>query len=211
MSGKSDAELKDIVQDKDGYLPEAREAATLELGKRSNEETTDDIEVLSMQQFAGESSTEASPEMEVAKERLFQVNWEAPNMVLIIGFGLYVLLGFSLYENLNENTVYTVNGRVIFHQVFIVLVCFGWALMIDGILKGKVWSRATYASLFVFLVTWKLAKYVLIPSFSIELLELFRLIVEIILVALLFVQPASSWFVPNKKKKVETVDLLDDL
>ncbi|MCR9172256.1 MAG: hypothetical protein NXI10_07175 [bacterium] len=200
---KTDAELRSMIKDVDRYEEEARQVAeSILLERKIDIILEDDVE---------QPPTNERPYDEV-RERLFYVNWQAPTIVILIGFGLYFLLGLSFYFNMRDEVVTTLNGRIISRLVAILIIYFAFALVIDGILKGKVWARATYAGLLGLGIVWKAAivimsSYLLFPS----RLDLVFLTIEIVLVVLLFLQPANSWFEKKAKKRPKSEEILDDL
>ncbi|MDB3906197.1 hypothetical protein N9355_01850 [Crocinitomicaceae bacterium] len=113
---------------------------------------------------------------------------------------------------MSEEVVVKVNGRVIFRYVVVLIIYFAFAVLIDGIIKGKVWARATYMGLAGLGIFWKFMVFILNPFIIFPpLLDITLILIEVALIVLLFVQPASQWFVKKKKKKIARQDILDDL
>jgi len=193
MSQKTDAELKAVLEDIEGYLPEAREVAEIILREREVDIILED---------KNEPVKDQSAEEYEDHERLFFVNWQAPTIVILIGFGLYFLLGLSFYFNMKDEIVVTINGSVIFRYIVVLIVYFAFAVLIDGIMKGKAWARATYAGLAGLLILFRCTLIILVPnSFIPSLLDIGLMLIEGIFVVLLFLHPASQWFATTKKKK----------
>lgn len=207
LSQKTDADLKAMIENDDGYEPDAIVVAKMILKERKIDSILEDD---SDQESTLKQSEESYEE---PHERLFFVNWQAPTIVIMIGFGLYFLLGISFYFTMSKETVITINGRVVFRLLFVLIIYFAFAVMIDAVMKGKVWARAAYASLFALGIMWKFIFYALNPFLFIPtLLEVALTLIELAFVVLLFVPPASAWFVQKRKKKiVQSDDLLDDL
>ena len=146
-----------------------------------------------------------------ARERLFYVNWQAPDLVILIGFGLYFLLGISFYSTMSSEHISILNTATILRLIVILVFYFVFAVLIDGIIKGKVFSRAAYTGLTALSVIYKLVLVFISPVFYMpSYFEIVFTFSEILLLALLFIEPSSSWFV-GEKERDRTDDLLDDM
>ncbi len=208
INAKSESELREIVEDKNGYTLEARMLAAELLEVR----TGSDFQVENIKAALVEEETAVQYRKE-RKERFFYIPKNAPIIVKVIGIFLYVLYGSSailVTYNLIVGT-FVVNGLMWLLIAGFFFVVFA---TIDGILKGKKWARFLYLAVLILAVVYAIVTFILIKSINTNGMEINPLrflstVTEIVAVILLFLEPASQWFNSGGTRNAST-ELLDD-
>ncbi len=213
MSGKSDAELKTIIADKEGYRIEAREAAIRQLESRSVD-LAEEQEQLNEIKSNLVHEAEKVKERKQRKERFFYIPENAPRTVKVIGILYYALLGIEIIQYfVMLIPIIKIVGFSLTAVIFPMIVFFISALITDGILKGKEWARMINLIFVLLGFFLKIGSLSVTFSIGVGAIEAFALIVSLIYVTtaiLLFVEPSKHWF-GAKKERQKRADLLDDI
>lgn len=212
MSSKTEAELRTIIDDIDGYRIEAREAAVRKLERLTGQvsKESEEIETLKSKLI---KEAEGTKERKRRKERFFYFPKEAPTVVKVIGGAYYVLLIISFVQFLYNLFVILRDqgGSILFSLLFGSIIYFLFAALIDAILKGKGWARSV--NLVIIIVISLMQLYALSVIFSlsgtVNPIDVLTWLVYAVTAILLYLEPAKFWF-KSKIEKEQQDELLDD-
>jgi len=215
MSGKTDAELRSIIEDAEGYRLEAREAAIFELEKREGRSNGESARFQEQKDQLSQER-ERDKERKRRKERFFYIPKDAPTIVKFIGLGYYILLGIVIIQFITGLVITAQFSSLNFWSLFFPILIFTiQAFIIDGILKGNKWARAINMILCVLGLLIQIGVFSIMvnnrfmPSGS-DAFGLIQSLVYITAAILLYVDPAKQWFNKGVKVQRKHKDLLDD-
>lgn len=212
MSAKTDAELRSIIEDSDGYRIEAREAAIRQLDSRNGETSIESEEINALKSKLNKEA-QVYQERKRRKERFFYFPKEAPTIVKVIGGVYYGLLIISFAQFLYGLFVIIrdFGGSILFSLLFGSIIYFLFAALTDAILKGKSWARTVNLVLIILgsLVQFFVVYITVSIARTVNPIGLLIWMVYVAAAVLLYLEPAKFWF-KSKKEREQQADLLDD-
>lgn len=210
MRQKQDDELREVINDSQGYVIEAREAAIEELESRAS-----DSDIAKYRDAISHEKNQIQEKKETAKResRMMLLPKDAPLMMKIIGLTLYGFWLLSIIRLLYN--LYTSQVRIT--GLFFLLLIIGLYalafLLINSLVRGQNWARIVYTVVVGISLIATLGGIALLRNVNVSAInpiELLWRMIDVGIVVTLFIEPCKYWFGSSSTDN-EKLDILDDL